>query len=270
MTEKTQSSTTTSETFVVSTAFVTHKTSLSKGIELVPLLQRTRSLSFKSRDGAKVPIGEQSTRVKRGPSTDQDGMVDCESVGANEHVKIHKTDNRQVSLLTDGVMTTHCPKPLTPNDHIDHTETFTNNDQVISGVPLTDCHFSLPLWVDSSQGPTLSPDLFQPCTDDDSTEEIDYPTPSTKTEKESRRNVRQKKIDSMKKIEQTEQRRSRFLKRQKRLDADDGTTDNNNSSNLSPSKSKKKVMWEEGNNLFEFHIYSPVAVEDREVTPIIS
>ncbi len=266
MTESGGSST--RETFVVPT---THKTLLPKGIELIPVLRKTKYISSKNRYDRKAKAGGRSTRIKRGQPRKTNGTVDHESGRVNEQGDVHKADSRQLSVLTDDVMTSKQSPLVSPNESINSAAVSSVlNSSGNNGVS-SNHHFSLPLWIDPSQGLTLSPDLFQPCYD--SIEEIDYPTPSTNTEKEFRRNARLKQLDSMKKIEQSEQRRNRFLKRQKRLDVDDGipTIEDTNNLTVSPPKSKKKVMWQEDSDLFELFVYSPVAlVADREVTPIIS
>lgn len=161
--------------------------------------------------------------------------------------------------------------------------TFTTDSSCISETMVTcrtnqfpPVYMSLPKWAESvnEQGYVLSSDLFQPCDDNP-------PVPSTKIEKEARRTARLKKIGEVKKLEQSQQRKARFLKRQKRFDEDDGvdptptntSMDKNHSSPaiLPPLKSKKKVMWQEEGNLLEFHVYSPVRVEvDREETPVVN
>ena len=258
--------------------------SSSKGLQtlelgLTPVLLRTRSTS-----GMKLPVDTQKSSEK---------VYDLQGCEHNTDQRREKVINRGgdrekilPSCDTKGDVceelsktkeTCYCTSTsnnkLTDEKSLDNVIPPGNNG---TSQTLEHFHHSLPLWVESEDKANpqvlLSPDLFKPCTDN--MEEVDFPVPLTRLEKESRRIARKRHLEAIKTQEQTEQRKMRFLKRQKRLDDDDGVPviDDRTVSDdtISPPKSKKRVMWEEEKNLVEFHIYSPVTVEDREVTPVVN
>ena len=173
-----------------------------------------------------------------------------------------KTDNEVMNLDTDGHMCRSTENSSNQRNSVNRTE-FEPSQTCIDN--MENVHI-LPKWIDSVEQCTISCDQqldFDKKAIYQHTEhlEIDHPVPSTNLEKESRRIARQKQLDTMKKNEQAEQRKQRFLKRQKRVDDDDGVP-------TSSTKVKKRVMWQE-ENLVEFHVYSPVNIEEREQTPVV-
>ena len=174
-----------------------------------------------------------------------------------------KNDNKVMNLDTDGHM---CRSTENSSNQQGNSINRTEFEPSQTGIDNMENVHVLPKWIDSVEQCTISCDQqldFDKEAIYQHTEhlEIDHPVPSTHLEKESRRIARQKQLDTMKKNEQAEQRRQRFFKRQKRVDDDDGVP-------TSSTKVKKRVMWQE-ENLVEFHVYSPVSIEEREQTPVV-
>lgn len=254
----------------VSTSFSTHRRR-PQAFEFVPVLHRTRSRS-KIKDNLTATACDPS-RTKSERDEPVDNRVDGNKpvISSNDGIShfLQPTTTSTTIAAVDYIATVgRCPDTTFSCS----LETLQTHNVTLS-TDKKQCLVSPMCITSPEQCSILSPDLFQPCTDKE--DEVSFPVPSTRSIKESKRIARQKKLESVRRLEQSEQRKYRFLRRQKRLDADDGvptvvasgTNTTNDFSSL--RKSKKKVMWQDS-SLFEFHIYSPVSVEERELTPVIS
>ena len=229
------------------------------GYSLVPLLKK--ATSFVKLSPEELLTGNQRVRVKRTQKRkEDDSCVRSDDITMKEHCNKSGYELE----ITSSLVASENGSLSTSNRVIEICEG--DGDQL-------DDQLAMYL----KNGSVLSPDLFQPCADtvDNSgkgTDDISLPTSRSIKRRELRKIACQKKLESVKKLEQSDQRRIRFLKRQKRFDDDDGCpTVGGASDNDSPKKSKKRVMWpQQDSDLFEFHIYSPVTVEERELTPVIS
>uniref|UniRef100_A0A1X7U937 Uncharacterized protein n=1 Tax=Amphimedon queenslandica TaxID=400682 RepID=A0A1X7U937_AMPQE len=95
------------------------------------------------------------------------------------------------------------------------------------------------------------------CTDDD--DELGPLLPSTKMQKLSRRLGREKQLQAMRKLEQSDSRRERYLKRQRIMEGrkeeiDYSPLEDQDRCELQSSPVKKQVKW---NETVKYHSYTP-------------
>ncbi len=243
-------------------SFCEHDKHFPPGYSLVPLLKK--ATSFVKLSPEDLSTGNQRVRVKRTQKRKDENADSCVRRGVRSE---------------GNTMKEHCNKS---GDELEQASSLvasgngslSTSNRVFEIEGDGDQDHQLALYL--KNGSILSPDLFQSCADtvDDSgkgTNDISPPISRSIKRRELRKIACQKKLESVRQLEQSDQRRIRFLKRQKRFDADDGCpTVGGASDDDSPKKSKKRVMWQQDSDLFEFYIYSPVTVEERELTPVIS
>lgn len=101
-------------------------------------------------------------------------------------------------------------------------------------------------------------------------EDIGPPIPSTRIQKLSRKLAREKQLEKVKRIEQSESRRERYLKRQRKIHEEDDETDyvalagqeQEREDEAEALPGKKQVKW---NETIKYHSYTPEPVTSLQL-----